>query len=222
MTCARIPDRWMIGLAIAAAAAPASAKIGPIALADLARGSDHVVMARVASMTEDGSHQAWARLEIIETWKGAPAASLEVLASPTWTCDVSTAEPGETALFFLYDMRTAGRCSIAHAGRGRMPMSADRAWARAWTVDVVMPQDVETRPIPGQDAVGDAWVDATAMERIVREAARAPSPRDVRGAVLICGVLGLVAALSVRHALARRRVDPPPPASPRESTRSSG
>src|SRR5688572_30812051 len=97
--------RWMLGLALVAGATAASAKVGSIPLADLARGSDHVVVARVASMAQDDERHDWARLEILETWKGAPPASLEVLASPTWTCDITTAQVGETALFFVHDAR---------------------------------------------------------------------------------------------------------------------
>jgi len=204
MSCARIA-RWMIGFALAAGAAPVSAKVGPTSLAHLAMYSDHVVVARATSMVQDASGRDWARIDVLETWKGHPPAGVEVLASPTWTCDTSTAVMGETALFFLYDAKTAGRCIIAHDGRGRMPASTDGAWFRAWISDVVMPAGIPTQPVDGDAASIDAWVDAAAMKRFVREAALAPAPRNSRASALRWLVLLVVTALSVRYFVMRRR-----------------
>jgi hypothetical protein len=65
--------------------------------------SELIVVAKVVKV-EAGDPLRFARLEVIEKWKGRVPDELWVVASPTWTCDHSWAEEGERAVFFLWSV----------------------------------------------------------------------------------------------------------------------
>jgi hypothetical protein len=103
-----------------------------------------------------------ARVRVERPLKGvATGQVVHYLAAPTWICDISGAELGERALFLLDDtgwhqqLAPATRAelkrrtdsapvySVAHAGRGRMPLRAVQAseYATFWS-EVVLPTDL--------------------------------------------------------------------------------
>jgi hypothetical protein len=89
---------------------------------DLVAESDLIVLGRVEEVQTPRSGQRVAQVRVLEFWKGTGARRLEVLASPIWTCDVSTAEAHETSVFFLQKHGRSKVLRIAHAGNGRMPI----------------------------------------------------------------------------------------------------
>jgi hypothetical protein len=156
---------------------PTPAKVASITLEDLIRFSDAVVVGRVARLevvhrpSNDlgwaaepsrrlGAEIPFAEVEVLEVLKGAPdLRRLIYLAAPTWTCDITSAELGETALLFLGDasqselfdggLRRRVRASfpdgawmeVMWSGRGRMPLWSvgDAQHAVYWT-DVRLPE----------------------------------------------------------------------------------
>src|SRR5262249_21963924 len=76
-------------------------KVAHVALKDLVKKSDSIVIGRVAKITQlDGVNIA--ELEITQTLKGdAGLKRLHYWATPTWSCDISTANEGETVLLLL-------------------------------------------------------------------------------------------------------------------------
>jgi hypothetical protein len=134
----------LLGLAL-----PGHAKVGSVPLDAIIDGSDVVVVAHVESTTRTfilfGSRHA--RAKVLEVWKGDPGSEVEFLASPTWTCDISDAEVGETAVLFL--KRSGSSYEIAHSGRGRLPVRQieGRPYGTLWP-GVILPEEVGTRPGP--------------------------------------------------------------------------
>jgi hypothetical protein len=112
------------------------AKVVPRTLDEVIQSSDRIVIGRVREVHRAAGHRA-AEVEVKESILGtASPRRLLVLASPTWTCDLSDAKRGEIAIFLLEPatdipqrVRNAiaeerpglQMFSIAFSGRGRMP-----------------------------------------------------------------------------------------------------
>lgn len=186
-----LPVALLSVLAVATAGL-ALARVGRVSLTALARGAERIVLARVQSVsTIDGMRIAKAMAQ--ETYKGSPGGSpFYFIASPTWRCDTSDAKVGELALLFLNRTKgsRAGRerlglppahvgvtplFSIAHSGRGRMPLRSVRgeSFVTLWTSDIELPRLVKT--------VG-AYTGSTRSARLrdIVRAATGPRPRSLR------------------------------------------
>src|SRR5215217_3535256 len=133
-----------LGLAL-----PGSAKVGSILLDEMIDASDVVVVARVdaVSRTFLSFGQRYARAQVLEVWKGEPGPEVQFLASPTWTCDISDAESGETAVLFL--KRSGSNYVIAQSGRGRLPIREieGQLYGTIWP-EVRLPAGARTLPGP--------------------------------------------------------------------------
>lgn len=77
------------------------AKVGSISFEDLASSSEQIVIGKVETVTSIEDVRV-AKVAVTRTLKGTPVNELYYLAEPTWTCDITSAEVGETALFFFY------------------------------------------------------------------------------------------------------------------------
>lgn len=77
------------------------ARAAQVALGELVKKSEVIVIGKVTSVSPiDGGRIAW--LEVTQTLKGDPQLKrLAFWASPTWTCDISTANEGEAVLLLL-------------------------------------------------------------------------------------------------------------------------
>ena len=126
------------------------AKVAATPLDDLATRSELIVIAKVESIEKARGSKQYAKARVTEIWKGAQTESVEFLASPTWTCDISEAHKGETVVLFLTKTGKSRSYQIAHSGRGRMPLRAvgDKSYATFWN-DVILPKDTPT--IDGPD-----------------------------------------------------------------------
>lgn len=157
------------------ASAPiAPAKVGPITLSELVCLADVVVVARVRAsepvavvqpadvlLSAVGLSLEIGELEV-ETWlKGSPTEQPLVFVNQgTWVCDVTGAEVGERALYFLmreepkfaftphlvgYAERFGERPlhSVVHSGRGQMRLRTDVGSGpeRVWPRGVQLPED---------------------------------------------------------------------------------
>jgi hypothetical protein len=122
-----------------------SAKVAALQLDELVEGSDLIVLAEVESVTKPliGERKATAR--VLEVWKGSPIETVRFIASPTWTCDISEAVEGETVVLFLAKGDNPRFYTIAHSGRGRMPLrSVDGVtYATLWP-EVRLPEGTPT------------------------------------------------------------------------------
>jgi hypothetical protein len=148
------------------------AKVAPTTLAKLIRFSDSIALGTVTDVRAiDGIHVA--RVKVSQTLKGKESDEFYFLADPTWTCDITTANGGETALFFLVpyqfgpsefrdlmgfkeprDFQQAlkaatGQTSLfelAWSGRGRMPLRDVEGvqYVTLWTGDVRLPPGIPT------------------------------------------------------------------------------
>jgi len=83
-----------------------------------------IVVAKVVKV-EPGDPLRFARLEVIERWKGHAPDDLWVVASPTWQCDHSWAEEGERAVFFLFNVQDNPRL------KGSLDAGIPDAWMKA-------------------------------------------------------------------------------------------
>ncbi len=176
---------WLaLALGFAGTAPPPPARVSPIRFEDLVRFSDVIAVGRVVRIEEihwSGwkSSNSWgwpeslppkvplAELTVTSVLKGGPETkTLLFLAVSTWTCDITSAEVGETALFFLQEAgqdevfdaelhRDIGRrfpgipfMRVLWSGRGKMPLRSlpDGQYATYWAGDVILPDgfpDVE-------------------------------------------------------------------------------
>jgi hypothetical protein len=100
----------------------ALAKVAGVSFERLVRISDVIVVARVDRVSKPAVGKKWATASVIETWKGVLQTNVTFLASPTWTCDVSEANKGETVVLFLVQDKNPKRYVLAVSGRGRMPV----------------------------------------------------------------------------------------------------
>ena len=182
--------------ALLLAAAPSGApRVAPIALEDLILLADAIVVgqvARVVCVGPDGevepaavdAHGAArcsdartvAEVAVERVLRGDPYGKrIWYLAESTWTCDVTDAEPGERALFFL--MQSGGRLAreeqreaqaeltsgqpvlhVAWSGRGIMPLSTQDGEERitSWGT-VVPPEELAVAALPDRPASSVYW-----------------------------------------------------------------
>ena len=112
-----------------------------------------------------------ARVKVLETYKGRWLDVLSFIAQPTWTCDISDAVTGETALLLLYsytnqrntseqplfspdaspeELEAGGATTpiflLMHSGRGRMPVRkiGSQQYVTLWVDDVRVPASIPT------------------------------------------------------------------------------
>lgn len=78
------------------------ASVNPIHLQRLAQSSNRILIGKVKEVISIEGVKV-AQVEVIRLLKGPPIAEIYSLAQGTWTCDISEAETGETALFFFSD-----------------------------------------------------------------------------------------------------------------------
>ena len=128
-------------------AAPASAKVAAISLDKLVATSEEIVIATVTELSPASplrEELVLASAQVKRTLKGSVTGTFQFLASPTWTCDTSTAELGETVLLFLNGDR-GSHYIIAHSGRGRMPLRIvdNKTYVTLWS-DVLLPSGTPT------------------------------------------------------------------------------
>ena len=130
------------------------AEVAIVAFEHVVRGSDLIAVARVVSVEprlSDPRGHRFARASVIEVWKGSQEVrEIEFLASPTWPCDMATAEAGETVVLFLERESSEPYYTIAHAGRGRMPIHtfAKKRFATFWG-DMILPKGTRTEQTRG-------------------------------------------------------------------------
>ena len=98
----RMRLKALVGAAALLLNAPlAVARVQGVSLAELVQLSDQVVVGKVLRVHQVSGLRV-AEVEVVETLKGqTPVPHLFFLAQPTWICDVTEAEAGETALLFL-------------------------------------------------------------------------------------------------------------------------
>lgn len=195
----RITIAVVVGILMLSASA-AIARVPSIWLAELIKGADCIVLAKVDGLLayED---LTVARAVPIRTLKGdAEAKRFYFVAGRTWACDVSAAERGEIALLFLTRAKServsrhllgkpAARVSvkplffIAHAGSGRMPLRTVKGQPHV-TVrlgDIHLPAripTVRTRiQTAGAEAAPAGFVHSAALSDIEEAIRKSPAVR---------------------------------------------
>jgi hypothetical protein len=163
--------RTVIAMVVLAALAVSSyaKKVMPT-LENLVAEANLIVVGKVVKVHEAGGVKI-AEANVIQTYKGNSSLKrVYYLASPTWTCDTSTAIEGETALLFLSsysDWRsshlvteqswaTRGKLawivgnqpffSLANSGSGRLPFTSETSYyenAQLSVEDVIFPDSIE-------------------------------------------------------------------------------
>ena len=113
---------------VVVASSRAAAEAAETDIRDLARGSSVIVVGVVTSVTGDGDNRD-AQLRVENVFKGAVNARdlLTFAASPSWTCDISSAREGERLILFLDASPTRPGITskrptyaVARSGRGRI------------------------------------------------------------------------------------------------------
>jgi hypothetical protein len=109
---------------------PATGKVADIDLKDLVAESDLIVVGAVTRVEaapvdfmDVEKHLRPVKIataRVVETWKGAVVQEVRFVASPTWTCDVTSAKEGEKLVLFLHRQANSPIMFVAHAGRGGM------------------------------------------------------------------------------------------------------
>lgn len=119
----RVIQIWLVGVAIAlfAPEATLSRAVMPT-LEALTRTSNLIVVAQVENVSKKGDVSV-ATARVIEVWKGRPEGIVQFRASRSWTCDASTAIPGETVVLFLASDGKTDVAAIAYSGMGRLPVN---------------------------------------------------------------------------------------------------
>ena len=162
--------RLLLVLILVAEPAELEAKVASIEFSELAKEADLIVLGMVKDVTTIQGAKL-ARVKVLATYKGEKLEELFFLAQPTWTCDISEAQRGETALLFLSASKDIPRQGmermlfrslptrkklenglgpslfvISDSGRGRMPlrMIEGQQYATLWLADVVLPPSVHT------------------------------------------------------------------------------
>jgi hypothetical protein len=161
------------------------AKVAEIPLKELVAQSDLIVLAKV-SKVEDGPAEIKteddrsfprvkvAAAEVIETWKGRSLREVRYVASPLWTCDISSAETGERVVLFLVSGKDSPIMMIAHSGRGRMPLRQveGKSYATIWSEDVQLPRGTVTIPGPEPRYSFIRSIELSKLKELVRESSR--------------------------------------------------
>ena len=88
--------------------------------------SELIVVAKVAAVSPHGSEKSYATATVVEIWKGTSPPAVEFLAEPSWACDISEAEVGETVVLFLVRGESSRSYLLAASGGGRMPIQVER------------------------------------------------------------------------------------------------
>ncbi len=149
---------------------PVRAKVAAVAFKDLVAGSEVIVVAQVTKVEAGGKDQDVATARVIEVWKGSPGAVVRYLASPTWTCDISDAKEGERIVLFLAKSKDSPLLTIAHSGRGRMPLREveGKSYATLWTIDVILLDGTPTIPGPEPDISFIRSIEIGTLKKLVR------------------------------------------------------
>lgn len=100
MRSANFPKSIFCLLVIAILTLSAQAKVAPVALEDLIKRSDVILLGKVSSIRRIGDVD-FAEVEVLEMLKGEQRQKIVYSAERTWPCDMSGAVSGETALFFF-------------------------------------------------------------------------------------------------------------------------
>ncbi len=149
------------------------AKVGALQLDELVEGSDLIVLAEVESVTKPliGERKATAR--VLEVWKGPPIETVRFIASPTWTCDISEAVEGETVVLFLARGDHPRFYTIAHSGRGRMPLRTvdGLTYATFWR-EVRLPEGTPTIEGPESEWSFIRSVEMEVLRELIEDAIR--------------------------------------------------
>jgi len=114
---------WLVAVAITlfSTEATLSRSVMPT-LEGLTRNASLIVVAQVENVNEkDGVKVATAR--VIDVWKGRSPGIVQFRASRSWTCDASTAIPGETVVLFLAGDTQTDVMAIAYSGIGRLQVN---------------------------------------------------------------------------------------------------
>lgn len=135
--------RAALGLGLALFCALVQAKVATISLQELAKTSDLILFGEVEQVEVKGGVKV-AFVRVGSVYKGRVDGPIAFVAEPTWTCDISSATPGEPVLLYLSDLKpikgktmegqdlgaakTACKREgvrlmlIAHSGRGKIPL----------------------------------------------------------------------------------------------------
>lgn len=152
----------------------AQAKVAPSTFDDLVKYADLIVIADVIDIHLE-KKTAIAEAKITETLKGdSKLTTAYFLASPTWTCDISTANKGENVLLFLNTVKDRSEVNerakrferpvqlpnegydplfvLSDFGRGYMPIQAveGKPHADVYTVEVLLPDSIKQRAFPDE------------------------------------------------------------------------
>ena len=127
----------------------------PVELSELVARSDVIAVVTVTNVEPAGDDikvddqfppVKVATAEVVATWKGPIMKAVRFVASPTRPCDMASAAKGEKLILFLEQRGSSPIMSIAHVGRGRMPLREINGGQSA-TIDlneVVLPTGVKT------------------------------------------------------------------------------
>ena len=119
----RVIPVWLVAVAITLFAPKATFSRALMPTFEmLTRTASLIVVAQVENVTENGDVSI-ATARVIDVWKGRSAGSIQFRASKSWTCDVSTAIPGETVVLFLAGDDQTAVTAIAYSGVGRLPIN---------------------------------------------------------------------------------------------------
>jgi hypothetical protein len=140
----------------------AFAKIAHPTLAGLVHGADVIVLARVGEVPSTQNRERIAKAQVLEVWKGAAGKEVSFRAFPTWACDTSTAIEGETVVLFLVGSRTSSIMSIAHAGRGRIPVKSVEGQDR---VLLAMPVGRSVKS-PAKASTQQSWIEWIGIDEL--------------------------------------------------------
>lgn len=169
---------------------PACAYVDAASLESVIAASDAIVVARVEKITTRSDESREATAKVLETWKGPVRDSVRFLASPSWNCDVADAKQGELVVLFLERSDEGPVRSIAHAGRGRMPVEGSGrdqfVVPRALTLDTI-PKNAP--PAPGRNLetrISLALLRAHVADLVA--ATSAVSPATTLPVVVVAGV----------------------------------
>jgi hypothetical protein len=183
----------LASILVAVACAPAvSAKVSPTTLEEVAWSSELIAVGRDVRVFDVHGWRV-AEFAVDRVLKGdAQTRTLYYLADPTWTCDVSTAAPGEKSLIFLGRVAAEEAQSdffsrpsretppvtidarpiywISHAGRGRMPImtsSAGQQSVRLITADIDLPDSLAAKAFDVSEYGILSSLSLEAVERVV-------------------------------------------------------
>jgi hypothetical protein len=140
--------------------------VASISFDELVQGSDIIVVAKVESVSNPLIAligKRYAKAKVMDVWKGAQMEQIEFRASPTWSCDTSSAIKGETVLLFLKKGDESRSYAIMRSGTGRMPVRTvdGKSYATFYSDILQLPKDTPTidGPEPEYDFIRSVEVD---------------------------------------------------------------